>query len=113
MYCAEHNTALALCVSKVKIYINGSGGAPIFLLWCVLLIKVNTIIKVLEEVREYIFLTQVFSVWSLRWLHPGQLRVQRQVPDGARGRQAALLPQGGRGSEALQSLQPQQQTPAS
>ena len=55
MYCAEHNTALALCVSKVKIYINGSGGAPIFLLWCVLLIKVNTIIKVLEEVREYIF----------------------------------------------------------
>ena len=56
---------------------------------------------------------QVFPVWPLRWLHTGQLGVQRQVPDGARGRQAALLPQGGRGSEALQSLQPQQQAPAS
>ena len=32
MYCAVYNAALALCVSKVKIYINGSGGAPIFLL---------------------------------------------------------------------------------
>ena len=51
MYCALHNTALALCVSKVKIYINGSGGAPVFLLCCVLLIKVNNIIKVLRDAR--------------------------------------------------------------
>ena len=116
MYCALHNAALALCVSKVKIYINGSGGAPVFLLCCVLLIKVNNIISKCSEVREMVddsLLCQVFPVWPLRWLHPWQLGVQRQVPDRERGRQAALLPQGGRGAEALQSLQPQQQTPAS
>ena len=57
-------------------------------------------------------MSQVFPVWPLRWLHPGQLGVQRQVPDGEGGRQAALLPGGGPGPEALQPLQPQQQAPA-
>ena len=113
MYCAVHNAALALCVSKVKIYINGSGGAPIFLLCAFNKSKYHYQSAPRFEKVYVSCLAQVFPVWPLRRLHPGQLRVQRQVPDGARGRQAALLPQGRRGPEAVQPLQPQQQAPAS